>query len=392
MNTEKILKQCFPNADKIRITENSTNEKHRSVISNIIDLTIEYEEDGRENRKYLIMKVPTNQEASSFHDELGFFTKEALMYDIIIPRLNNYLEVSLTPFCFKTIDSRIIILENLTISNYEKGSNDRLNANQCRRIIKDLAHFHAATYKVSQDDPDILSNKILHISPTLEWRQRMAIFWEPIFMELLAKSNESLLIPKFQNVSHYLKREDDDATSKLQYSKFKFSVLNHGDFRNENLLLRYASNGMVDGVKFVDFQISYWSTPVCDFMYLLLHSAQADVLENHFEILLEWYLECLNTKLKTLSCSTIYTEQNFLQDLQTLYFFPILLVMNAAFIFCPLDRAQLLDTIYQKNTDNIQHYIEACLKDELFTDHVLSGLKLCEKLGLLKSSHCDSPN
>lgn len=220
----------------------------------------------------------------------------------------------------------------------------------------------------------------------------MAIFWEPIFMELLAKSNESLLIPKFQNVSHYLKREDDDATSKLQYSKFKFSVLNHGDFRNENLLLRYASNGMVDGVKFVDFQISYWSTPVCDFMYLLLHSAQADVLENHFEILLEWYLECLNTKLKTLSCSTIYTKQNFLQDLQTLYFFPILLVMNAAFIFCPLDRAQLLDTIYQKNTDNIQHYIEACLKDELFTDHVLSGLKLCEKLGLLKSSHCDSPN
>lgn len=134
------MKQCFPNADKIRITENSTNEKHRSVISNIIDLTIEYEEDGRENRKYLIiMKVPTNQEASSFHDELGFFTKEALMYDIIIPRLNNYLEVSLTPFCFKTIDSRIIILENLTISNYEKGSNDRLNANQCRRIIKDLA-------------------------------------------------------------------------------------------------------------------------------------------------------------------------------------------------------------------------------------------------------------
>lgn len=376
------MKLCFPNSKIIRITQNSRNEKHQSVVTEIMDLTVEYEEDGSQKKKRVIMKVPTRQEASSYHDELGFFTKEAYIYDVIIPRINKYLVKPLTPFCYKTIDSRIIVLENLLISNYEGGINYRMGEKQCHRIIKDLAHFHAASYKLSQVDPEVLSEKIFHISPTLEWRQRMATFWEPVFLELLRRNNESLLIPKLKIIIEYLKREDDDAKSKIHYSNFQFFVLNHGDFRNENLLLKYASNGTIDEVKFVDFQISYWSTPVCDFMYFLIHSADVDTLENHFEEILDSYLQCLNEKLKTLDCSATYTKQNFLNDLQLVNFFPFVFTANTAFLLSPVDRAHLLDTIFQKNIDNIQYYVENCLKNELFTNQILSSLKLCEKLGL----------
>lgn len=383
---EHILQQCFPNAGKIKILENSANEIHKSVVSKIIDLTVEYEEDGEPYKKFLIMKAPVTGQVTSFFDDLEMFTREIFLYDTIIPRMNSYLDVSLMPFCHKTINSKILVLENLVASKYERLDGNRLHLKECLPIIEALAHFHAASYKVGQNDPALFYKTALHISPVLELRQKMAIYWEPVLVELLRLNNELSLIPKFKNIMAYLRREDDEVASKIRYSQFDFFVLNHGDYRNENILLKYDSNGTVDGVKIVDFQTCFWSTPIHDFIYFLIMSARVEVFENHFDTLLYWYLERLNEKLKTLDCSTIYTKSNFLDDLKTLNFCCIIFTLASAVAEYPLDRASLVDDMLQKNMENIEACIETCTKNELFIRQIVGILKLCDKLGLLDSS------
>lgn len=53
-------------------------------------------------------------------------------------------------------------------------------------------------------------------------------------------------------------------------------------------------------------------------------------------------------------------------------------------MLCPLDRNRLFTEILQKQK-NYDYYMEACLTDELFTKSVLSGIKLCDKLGIFEN-------
>lgn len=387
----QILKQGFPNADQIQFTENSANEMRQNlIISDIIELTLNYRENGEQMETFLILKVPKQSDATALFDELAFYTREAFMYDVMIPRISKYLDTSLTPFCFKTIDSRIIILENLTSHDFKKDESGRLHLEQCLPIIKALADFHAASHKVGQLDPHLLEKDIFQYSAILEWRSRIATFWEPILVGLLATKNESSLIPAVKQISLYLKREDDDFRSKIQHSNFKFPVLNQGDFHSDNILLKYDSSNTIEAVKIIDFQSSFWSTPVCDFMNFLILCSDADELENNFRTLLEWYLQCLNEKLKITDCSAEYTQQDFFDDIKSLNFCSVLNVMSLSFLLLPSDPNQLLDAIYHKKTENAQYFIDIGLKHEMFTNQILSCLKFCEKLGLLETSSKDS--
>lgn len=255
---ETVLQEGFPSADRIQIIENFINEMHQSLCSKVVDLAIKYQENRKESKKFLIVKTPKIWHSTSLLDDMEFFTTETFMYDTMLPHMNSHLDVSLTPYCYKTINSKIMILENLVVSNYKRLDNNRLHLNQCLPIIEALAHFHAASYKVGQKDPTLFSKKFFHISPVLEFRQRTATFWEPILVELLRRNNESALIPKFKNIVDYLKREDDDVASKIKFSTFKFHILNHGDYRQENILLKYDSNGAIDGIKIVDFQTCFY--------------------------------------------------------------------------------------------------------------------------------------
>lgn len=389
-----ILKQCFPKADKFRIVENFSIGENQRFVSDVIRLTFEYEEDGLHDSKSLIIKLPKNYEEGSFLNELNVFIKETFMYNTIIPRINSYLDVSLTPAYFKTVNENIICLENVSVYGYETDNDNRIHCNikQCLAKMKALADFHATSHKVGQLDPQLLHNKILHNIPVYEFKQKMTDFWKPIFIELLARNDAFYLIPKINKVDLQLSTDENDVKSKVDYLSFRFLVINHGDYRNNNTLLKYGQHDEVDGVKIIDFQTCFWSCPIHDFMYFFIISADVESIENHYETLVNWYLECLNEKLKTIDCNEVYTRQNFEEDLKILYFCVIMDVFISALTLCPLDRVQLLDTILHRRKENTRYYMEACLKDQIFRSKILSGLKFCDRIGLLENSQRNKKN
>ncbi|KAK7597936.1 hypothetical protein V9T40_014892 [Parthenolecanium corni] len=380
------MKECLPKGDKFQIEESSIVEGYQHYVGDIIRLVLKYEEDGIEDKKFLVLKVPKNDDSAAAFSKIDMIVREPFVYEVIIPVMNEYLDETLSPLYYKTIDSKIIVLEDLVKIGYDGGENNRqpYGLNQCFPVLKALAHFHATTHKLCQTKPHLLEPKMFHYSPLLEFRQYLTEFWETILLELLSRNNECSLIPKLKKANVYLRKENDDAAAKVHYSNFNFYILNHGDFRKDNILLKYGSNNVVDGVKILDFQTCFWSTPVYDFMYFFMLSTSVEIIENHFEKLLNWYLECLNEKLNEINCAQAYHKQEFMADIKNVSLCFINFVNVNALMLCPLDRNKLSGEIFQKQK-NYEYYMEACLKDQLFVSSVLSDLKLCDKLGIFEN-------
>lgn len=383
----KVLQRCFPKAGRIQIMENSMKEQNEHYLSQIIRLTINYEEDGTRNRKCLVLKVPipATDDIGTLADDNNVFTKESYTYNTIIPLINSYLDKPLTPLHIKTTDSRIIILEDLTARGYEKGEFSRrlYKEKQSYPVIEALAHFHAASHAVAQSEPHLLQNKIHGHLIILDIRQRTTDFYEPILFELLTRNKASQLIPKLKNSLQSLKK--DDIISRTHYENFQFLVFNHGDFRKDNIILKYGSQDTIDDLKFIDFQQCFWSAPIFDFMYFFLLSVDVELIENHFDRSVSWYLECLNGKLRKLNCNRTYSRKDFDNDMKNLNFCIILIMIWTIFLTSPLNELEqnrLLNEVLQGNNENIQHYMDVFLEDEMLTKKVLSVCKLCNNLGI----------
>lgn len=93
-----------------------------------------------------------------------------------------------------------------------------------------------------------------------------------------------------------------------------YKVLNHGDFWVNNYLFKYEEGIPVD-VIFVDFQMSYFSSPGIDLNYFLSTSQRTDVLENKRDVILDSYYNVFSSTLSDLKIRNIPAKQLLQKEL-----------------------------------------------------------------------------
>lgn len=380
-----VLKRCFPDADNVRIVHNTLEDGNLHFTSNVTRFVVEYEQDHKTCQKQLVMKVPTSAPIGAIFESLEFFNREICMYEKVIPRMRKYLDKSLTPAHLYTTDSKILVLEDLIAKGYESGEKlPPLDFGQTEAVLKAFAHFHAASHKLHEEDPHFLSDLLATHIPVIECRRMVVSVWAPVVLELLNRQNETSLAAKVRPVIDFLEKDDDELRTLIDQSNFKFVVLNHGDSRKDNVLLKYGSHNQVENVQFIDFQISVWSSPLFDIFYFLTTSVSFDVIEAHFDDLIDGYLHELNEKLEKLNCTSTYLRPDFDEDLKIVRFYLFFCVLCLCYVISPLDRNQK-EEMFLEPEPNVSYLCHICFKDENFVKSIYRWLKYCEKLQVFDS-------
>lgn len=373
-----VLQPCFPQAESIKIRKCSTDGVGFRYTSCTIHLDIEYTQNQHPFQKQLLLKIPKAGRSYAFFGQYNLYQKEIEMYNKMLPRINSYVHNKILPIHYYTSDSGIFVLEDLSVQGYKTEEKRQFfDPQQCHYLLKAMAKFHGASYKVHLQIPDILEDPIFDKTILIEFRHNLIDTWQPILCELLQRNNEPHLIPRLREVMLFLKQDDDEVFSEMNRFNFSFVVLNHGDYRKDNLLIKYDDQGKVENVKIVDFQTCWWSSPVHDFLFFIIQSVQVEVVEQHFDSFVDLYLQHLNETLQ--DCAYTYQKSEFYSDFesQKVYMFVCLLILCTHLHKSSHQEAEVLE-IFEDN-DKTQSY-QHCLEDELFVKTLLGWMKYCEKI------------
>ncbi|KAK7597949.1 hypothetical protein V9T40_014905 [Parthenolecanium corni] len=320
------------------------------------------------------MKVPTSSAFFAFYESLDFYYREIVTYEKVIPRMNMYLDKSLAPAHLYTTDSKILVLEDLTARGYVSGEKlALLNLAETKSVMKAFAHYHSASHKLYVEDPGILENFLCSCFEGLDGMKMFAP-WKPVVLELLRRKNDTLLIPKVETAFLYLEKEK--ISTVLDRSKFKFLALNHGDSRKDNFLFKHSENQVQ--VQFVDYQCCFCCSPAFDISIFWPGSVSVDVLEAHFDDLIDEYLHELNADLKKLGCASTYERTDFDNDSKKLRFFSFFSFVRLCADVSSMSRQELEDMGNPSET-NVTYFYEKCLNDDQFVRSVYGLLKFFDK-------------
>lgn len=383
-----ILKPSFPRAENIEILEIKEAGHDFQFTSSLEQVTIRYDQKGERHEKHLVIKI-SHDDASYVQCfvKMNFYSREIFMYKILIPEIRNFLDDPILPICYHAIhtnDSTILVLENILVQGYETGRRRQLlNCQQSFPVLEALAQFHAASHKVCQSTRSLLNDLLFETSILIEFKEMVVDLWGPALCKLLRMKNAAHLLQNVRAAIEYLRQ--NELSTKLSHSNFKFNVLNHGDFRTTNLMFKFNSQDRrVEGIKFVDFQTCKWTSPALDLIYFFTSSVRADVIEDQFETLVNWYLQCLKAKLVKLNCSNTYNKQNFEADFQSLAYFLFLCALYVGPLVSPLDREEQ-ERVHLLDEKGREDLYQRCLDDANWVDTMYRWMKFCDKLNIFNT-------
>ena len=260
-----------------------------------------------------------------FMTESKAFEKETALYQITIPAMFNVLQQNiqgrevqhLTPICYKTSRPQTLVLEDLTTLGFKMANrHDRLDSLHCTLALKNLAKFHAASVALYDKNPNGMDVYVesIYTDKNLDMMRK---FMDTSFNAL------ANVVEKWSGFEKYgdklrliIPTICDRIMEIVKPVPDSLSVLTHGDFWVNNMMFHYCpETGKPDQVRFIDFQLARYSTPVLDLQYFIHTSASELVRSEYTEHLLQVYHTELRDQLKTLGCDLhIYTFEQMKKE------------------------------------------------------------------------------
>jgi hypothetical protein len=268
--------------------------------------------DETESTSLIIKGLSAVEVMAKFLAEHNIFEKETKIYQVTIPAMMHLLQQNfqgrkfqhLAPFCYRTSRPHTLILEDLTSMGFKMADRrSRLDLLHCTLAIKGLARFHAMSVALHDKNPTSMDAYVEDMY-TDKNRDMMSNFIRPS-LEAIANAVEKW--PGFVEYADKFRKIIPTTWDRLLEAvrpvSGSLSVLNHGDFWVNNMMFHYCPHtGKADDVRFIDFQISRYTSPAVDLLYFMYTSPSEEVRSEYTEFLLETYHRELRYILKVLGC------------------------------------------------------------------------------------------
>jgi hypothetical protein len=220
----------------------------------------------------------------------------------------------------KADQNAVILLENLKTANYRLG--DRgvgFDLKHAQLVVSQLARFHALSVALKILKPEVFKNTVLKACKpqNVGFSEEELMATVPKLMEIVKIIPEcDIYLDKLQKASVLgIKMQLDES---LLPPREPYATLIHADFWVNNMMFCYETDENIPAcVKFLDFQIVQYSSPVRDLIFFLYTSTAEGVRSENYEDLIRLYHENFTDCLKAVGCDiSSFTFQSLLDEIE----------------------------------------------------------------------------
>ncbi|KAH0534804.1 uncharacterized protein LOC123266914 [Cotesia glomerata] len=343
----------------------SVGENYQSKIIGV-DLKISEEKNPNEDRDlHVIIKIPpTVKNYREVFDLQLMFKKEIFMYNNILPAYKKFeidngvcdselLNIAPTYYGSKLSSSKdidlndnaLIVLENLrSWGYYTVDRRIGTDLNHSRLVIQAIAKFHSTGIAMKHKNAEEFEIiKDLSSEMKVKYPEDWSSVIENIFKLIASDVQMNKFLDSCIKLAELI-RSNPQAEIPVE----PWSTIIHGDFLIMNLLFR-RSNNLKDSanIKFIDFQNYMFLNPLRELIFFLCTSTDQEVLNCHFDELVDLYYETLKNRLELFNFdSDSYTRDSFHKEL----------VQNAQleFLHCVVV-LQILTLNFEKNDVDVEN-------------------------------------
>ncbi|KDR21244.1 uncharacterized protein LOC110828251 [Zootermopsis nevadensis] len=184
----------------------------------------------------------------------------------------------------KADETAILLLENLKISGYETGDRrNGLNLKHMELGVSQLARFHAVSVALKIQKPRLFKETVLRACESFKIASQVDETGLPKWISSTMK-----YVKEIPQCEPYLKKIE---SSLIQFVKKElspkepFAAFIHNDLWVNNIMFQYkkGETETPTGIKFVDFQLTQFSSPAKDLIFFIYSSATLDVIDSHYD-------------------------------------------------------------------------------------------------------------
>jgi RecA/RadA recombinase len=261
----------------------------------------------------------------------------------------------------------------MTLGFQMANRHDRLDLLHCTLALKGLAKFHAASVALYDKNANCMDDYV-EIMYTEKNRDAIMGFLAPSINALANVVEKWSGFEKYGDKLRLIIPTICDRIMKIvKPFPDSLSVLTHGDFWVNNMMFHYCpETGKPDQVRFIDFQMTRYTSPVLDLQYFIHTSTNEQVRSEYTEHLLQVYHTELQDTLKTLGCDQhIYTFEQLKEEYEDRSLFGLITA-------CTVLSAVLADPEEAFDMENVKEDVSQM--DSKFIEKPYSGRRYREAL------------
>lgn len=213
-------------------------------------------------------------------------------------------------------DDVILLMENLRTREY--NAMDRVKGVDFEHMkisTLELAHFHALGTVLKSRKPALFEEAKKRMN-ALSFKLPDEEIDEVVDHILEILSEDSRIKRYAHRVRQAVKENHGFAGDTMHEEIEPWISILHGDSTINNVLFHHAPDGKIDDIKVVDYQLSRICSPLRDLPHHLCTSSNIDVLDKHFDTLLDIYHAKYIDVLARMGCdATPYSKKSFEKQL-----------------------------------------------------------------------------
>ena len=268
----------------------------------------------------------------------------------------------------KADESAVLLLENLKTSGY--GTGDRRNGLNLKHMelgVSHLARFHALSVALKILKPHVFKENVLRTCETYH---------------IASKTDESGLPTWVATTIRFVKAipECEPYLQKIENALFQFvkrtvppnepfAAFIHNDLWVNNILFQYEKEitDTPTGIRFVDFQLTQFSSPAKDLIFFIYSSAKLDVIDSHYDDLVQLYHFEFTHYLKKLGCNTDpFTLEKLQEEIRLFGSSEFAHILNMYKFICA-DQKQLPEL----SNDHLEELLDINTGGDVYRDKVI---------------------